>query len=59
MRIRLDDGSRPDAYFASKSPEKCAVSLQHRALPDAKAKERMRAFWTHRVEALRAMLETP
>jgi uncharacterized protein YndB with AHSA1/START domain len=59
MRIRLGDGSRLDAYFTSKSAAKCGVTLQHRALPDAKAKERMRAFWTERLEALRAMLETP
>jgi uncharacterized protein YndB with AHSA1/START domain len=59
MRIRLGDGSRLDAYFTSKSSAKCAVTLQHRALPDAETKERMRAFWTERLEALRAMLETP
>jgi hypothetical protein len=64
MRIRLDDGSRLDVYFTSKATAKstkgapkCAVTIQHRALPDAATKDRVRAMWTERLEALRRVLE--
>ena len=57
MRIRLDDGSRLDVYFTAKGKAKSAVAVQHRALPDAEAKERMKAFWAERLEALRKLVE--
>ena len=57
MRIRLEVGSRVDVHFTSKGRTKCAVAVQHRSLPGAAAKERMKAFWTERLEALKGSIE--
>lgn len=57
MRITWDDGSHVDVLFTAKSPEKSAVSIDHRRLPDRNRVEEMRAFWKDRLDALRKKLE--
>jgi hypothetical protein len=57
MRMRIGDGSRADVYFTPKGAAKCAVAIQHRALPDSAAKDRLGTFWAERLERLKALIE--
>jgi hypothetical protein len=43
--------------FYAKGDEKAQVAVQHSKLPNAKASEKMKAFWTRALDRLRASLE--
>jgi hypothetical protein len=52
-----DDGTRVVVAFIAKGDAKSAAALAHERLPDARAAERMKAFWRDGVAALKALLE--
>jgi len=57
MRLRWEDGSPIDVGFMSKGDSKSQVALEHRKLASKAEADRMRAFWTERLNALAAMLK--
>jgi hypothetical protein len=57
MRLRWEDGSPIDVGFMSKGDLKSQVALEHRKLASKVEADRMRAFWTERLNALAAMLK--
>lgn len=57
MRLRWEDGSPIDIGFMAKSESKSQVALEHRELASKVEADRMRAFWTERLNALAAMLK--
>ena len=56
MRMRWEDGTPVDIAFYPRG-EKSQVAIQHRKLPTKADADRMRAFWTERLEALVATLK--
>lgn len=52
-----DEGSSVEVYFWPKDANKCLVQVQQRKLADADAVQRVRAFWSVKLENLRAMME--
>ncbi|MFK7986904.1 MAG: hypothetical protein AB8I08_12845 [Sandaracinaceae bacterium] len=56
VRFEWPDGTRVIVGFTAKTPSKSTVTIQHRGLPSAAAKDREKAAWTVRLEALRAHL---
>lgn len=56
MRIAWDDGTSVDVYFLAKGTGKSTVSVQHGKLPSRVEADRMRAFWTEKLEALAKLL---
>ncbi|MEA2336832.1 MAG: hypothetical protein QOE82_839 [Thermoanaerobaculia bacterium] len=57
LRLRWEDGSPIDVGFLSKGTSKSQVALEHRKLASKADADRMRAFWTERLNALAAMLK--
>lgn len=57
MRLRWEDGSPIDVGFMAKGDAKSQVALEHRKLASKAEADRMRAFWTERLNALAAMLK--
>jgi len=57
MRLRWEDGSPIDVVFTSKGASKSQVALDHRKLASKADADRIRAFWTERLNALAAMLK--
>jgi hypothetical protein len=57
MRLSWDDGSPIDVGFIAKGESKSQVALDHRKLASKAEADRMRAFWTERLNALAAMLK--
>ena len=57
MRLRWEDGSPIDIGFVAKGDAKSQVALEHRKLASKAEADRMRAFWTERLNALAAMLK--
>jgi len=57
MRLRWEDGSPIDVGFMSKGDVKSQVALEHRKLASKAEADRIRAFWTERLNALAAMLK--
>jgi hypothetical protein len=57
MRLRWEDGSPIDVGFIAKSESKSQVALEHRKLASKAEADRMRAFWTERLNALAAILK--
>jgi hypothetical protein len=57
MRLRWEDGSPIDAGFIAKGESKSQVALDHRKLASKAEADRMRAFWSERLNALAAMLK--
>ena len=57
MRLRWEDGSPIDVGFMAKGESKSQVALEHRKLASKAEADRMRAFWTERLNALAAMLK--
>lgn len=57
IRIAWSDGTKLSVNFWPKGPLKCQVVPQHGQLPDAAAAERMKAYWSERLDALRVFLE--
>jgi len=57
MRLRWEDGSPIDVGFMSKGDSKSQVALAHRKLASKAEADRMRAFWTERLNAIVEMLK--
>lgn len=58
MRLRWEDGSPIDVGFMAKGESKSQVALEHRKLTSKAEADRIRAFWTERLNALAAMLKS-
>jgi uncharacterized protein YndB with AHSA1/START domain len=59
MRVNWNDGQTSlEIGFYAKGDDKAQVTVQHSKLPNAKASEKMKAFWTKALDRLRASLET-
>jgi hypothetical protein len=56
MRVRWEDGSSVDIGFFTRGEAKSQVALEHRKHASKADADRMRAFWTERLNALAAML---
>lgn len=57
IRILWGDGTLLSVNFWSKGSLKCQVVPQHAMLPTAEAAEKMKTYWTNRLEELRIFLE--
>ena len=57
MRLRLEDGSPIDVGFFAKGEAKSQVALEHRKLATKADADRVRAFWSERLESLAAMMK--
>lgn len=57
MRVTGPDETNFDIGFFAKGPAKSQISLEQRKLPDLKAVERQRAWWTAALERLKAAVE--
>ena len=57
MRVRWEDGTPVDIFFTRRGESKSQVAIQHRRLPTKADADRMRAFWTERLEALAALMK--
>jgi uncharacterized protein YndB with AHSA1/START domain len=57
IRITWADGTTVAVNFWPKGALKCQVVPQHARLPDADRAERMKDFWSEKLEALRRCLE--
>jgi len=56
MRLRFEDGTPVEVHFTAKGAKKSQVQLQHRQRPSKSDADRIRAFWTERLEALGTVL---
>lgn len=57
IRITWGDGTNLSVNFWPKGPLKCQVVPQHGQLPDAATAEKLKAYWSERLEALQKFLE--
>jgi hypothetical protein len=57
MRLRLEDGSPIDIGFSARGVAKSQVAIEHRKLPTKADADRVRAFWSERLDALAAMMK--
>jgi uncharacterized protein YndB with AHSA1/START domain len=58
MRVTWIDGTKSvDVAFYPKGADKCQVTVQHAKLADAKAAERMKAYWEECLVKLKELLE--
>ena len=57
--VRLDwpDGTRLQAQFDAKGPNRTTIAVEHQRLPDGALVPTMRTYWQRRLEALRSLLE--
>jgi uncharacterized protein YndB with AHSA1/START domain len=58
LRITWEDGSPVQVGFLSKARSKAQVAVQHGKLPSKEAANRMKQFWTERLDALAQLLGT-
>lgn len=56
MRIAWPDGTSVAVGFLAKGSGKSQVAIQHERLADKAAAERMKAYWTERLDALGGLL---
>jgi len=56
IRITWEDGTSVEGWFTSKERFKAQVQVQHRKLPSREAANRMKQYWTERLDALAEML---
>ena len=56
LRIIWEDGTRVNAGFSSKARSKAQVAIQHERLPSKEAADRMKGYWSERLDALDAVL---
>ena len=56
MRLGWEDGTVVSVGFMAKGPSKSAVSLEHEKLPDKATAERMKQYWSERLDALGKVL---
>lgn len=54
MRLGWSDGTIVAVWFTSKSPEKSSVAVAHTKLPDKATADRLRQYWSERLDALGA-----
>jgi hypothetical protein len=59
MRIGWSDRSIVAVGFMPKGTAKSAVAVQHAKLPDKKMADRLRQYWTERLDALGEVLAAP
>ncbi len=59
IRITWGDGTNLSVNFWPKGSLKCQVVPQHGKLPDAAAAEKMKHYWTAKLDALQKFLEKP
>lgn len=57
LRITWEDGSSVQVGFISKQRSKAQVAVQHGKLPTREAADRMKQFWTARLDALAGLLQ--
>jgi len=57
IRILWGDGTLLSVNFWSKGSLKCQVVPQHAKLPTPEAAEKMKSFWSEKLDSLRAFLE--
>jgi hypothetical protein len=58
MRITWSDGkSSLSVYFYAKGPQKSQIAVQHEKLGSRKELDHYKAFWSERLERLKAVLE--
>ena len=57
-RFALGDGTRFEVRFTSRG-ERCSLTVDHENLRDPDDVERRRAFWTARLEELKALCDSP
>jgi uncharacterized protein YndB with AHSA1/START domain len=53
----LEGGTRVAATFVDQGEAKSQVAVEHELLPNAKAAEKMKAYWRERLGALKELLE--
>lgn len=58
MRFRFEDGSPVDVLFSGRGEGKSQVAIEHSKLPTRADADRLRVFWTERLEVLAAMLKS-
>jgi hypothetical protein len=56
VRFTWEDGSSVEVTFTSKGARKSALAVEHSRLPDKATAERLKAWWTARLDALGAEL---
>ena len=57
VRLGWPDGTRLQAQFDAKGPNRTTVAVEHQRLQDAALVPTMRTYWQERLEALRSLLE--
>jgi hypothetical protein len=56
MRLGWSDGTIAAVWFTGKGKTKSSVALAHTKLPDRETAERLRQYWSERLDALREVL---
>lgn len=56
MRLAFDDGTVAQFYFTWKTKEKSLLTVQHTKIPSKEQTDRMKLFWSERLDALARML---
>ncbi len=57
MRIAWDDGTFVEVLFTPKADKKSSVALTHSKLPDKAVADKMKSWWSERLEALASLLQ--
>ena len=57
LRARWEDGTAVAAGFFARGKDKSQVAIEHSKLPTKADADRMRAFWTERLDALASLLK--
>jgi uncharacterized protein YndB with AHSA1/START domain len=52
LRITWDDGTSVELWFTKKAADRSAVQIQHRKLATKAEAERLKAYWSERLDAL-------
>ncbi len=53
----IDEATNVEVMFYPKGEGKCQVTVQHSKLPDAKAGDRMKAYWGEQLDRLKELVE--
>jgi hypothetical protein len=56
LRIIWEDGTQVNAGFVARARSKAQVAVEHGKLPSKEAADRMKRYWTERLEALATLL---
>ncbi|MDQ3473971.1 MAG: SRPBCC domain-containing protein [Acidobacteriota bacterium] len=58
MRVTWKDkATSMEVYFTKKTADKTQVVVQHTKIPEAKAADKMKTYWTKKLDRLRTTLE--